>query len=53
MKTSSPWVHFARPTTAFEQPDGVLAELVLIPVFPGMTTCSPDGDPYRIFGDPQ
>ena len=40
-------------TTAFEQPDGVLAELVLIPVFPGMTTCSPDGDPYRIFGDPQ
>lgn len=35
-------------TTAFEQPDGVLAELVLVPVYPGMLTCPP-GEPYRIF----
>ena len=38
--------------TAFEQPDGVLAELVLTPVLPGMMTC-PVGEPFRIFGDPK
>jgi hypothetical protein len=38
--------------TAFEQPDGVIAELVLTPVLPGMMTCPP-GEPFRIFGDPK
>lgn len=38
--------------TVFEQPDGVLAELVLAPAYPGMFTC-PLGEPFRIFGDPQ
>lgn len=38
--------------TAFQQPDGVLAELVLTPVLPGMMTCPP-GEPFRIFGDPK
>jgi hypothetical protein len=36
--------------TAFEQPDGAIAELVLTPVLPGMMTC-PVGEPFRIFGD--
>ncbi len=40
-------------TTAFEQPDGVLAELVLTPAFPGMSPCPSDGEPYRILGEPQ
>jgi hypothetical protein len=38
--------------TAFEQPDGVIAELVLTPVLPGMDSC-PIGEPFRIFGDPK
>jgi hypothetical protein len=39
-------------TTAFAQPDGVVSELVLTPVLPGMMTC-PEGEPFRIFGDPK
>jgi hypothetical protein len=39
-------------TTAFAQPDGVVSELVLTPVLPGMDSC-PIGEPFRIFGDPK
>ena len=45
-------VPLERTTMAFAQPDGVLAELVLTPVYPGMSPC-PVGEPFRIFGDPK